>query len=87
MGRSGVEFEVDGEAGTAGLEVKRAKKASMSVSWGCRLGGKRGEGRDLGDASGTLLKEKSRNPSTYLSTSNCDGEATPSVLRRDNNNC
>jgi hypothetical protein len=34
MGTSGAEFEVDGEAGMAGLEVKRAKKASMSVSWG-----------------------------------------------------
>jgi hypothetical protein len=34
MGRSGVEFEVEGEAGMAGLEVKRAKKASMSVSSG-----------------------------------------------------
>jgi len=36
MGKSGVEFEVEGEAGMAGLEVKRAKKASMSVSsgWG-----------------------------------------------------
>ena len=69
-----------------GLEVKRAKKASMSVSWGCRLGGGRSEGRDLGDASGTLLQEKSTKASTYLSTSNSDGEATPSVPRRDNNN-
>ena len=32
MGRSGVVFEVEGEAGMAGLEAKRVKKMSMSVS-------------------------------------------------------
>lgn len=38
MGRSGVEFEVEGEAGIAGLEVKRAKKASIVRCLGCGLG-------------------------------------------------
>ena len=70
MGRSDVEFEVEGEAGMTELEVNRAKKASMSVSsgWGCRLGsGRESEGRDLEDASGTLLERKVAIPrSIYL---------------------
>ena len=62
-------FEVEGEAGM--VELKRAKKASMSVSSGRRyqLNSGGSEESDLGNASGNFLEGKSWNPSTYLSTS------------------